>query len=69
MGDMAALIQNNGEWQAVYEALSEYTENEQCREDVDCPYAANPRLVDAERVLDRMNAEIEALAEAPEESV
>ena len=49
---------------ALREALSAYVENETCRDDVDDPYAANPLLWAAERMLERMNMTVSIEAEA-----
>lgn len=52
------------EAQAILAALGQYVENGQCNDEVDDPHAADPLLVHAESVLDRLNGAMASLAES-----
>ena len=54
-----ALPQTQAEWMALYEALGQYVENEECAEDEG---AASSTLAAARAVRDRFDAAIAALA-------
>lgn len=58
----APRVDSELEWKAVYEALGQYVANEQCREDVDDPYEANPKLAVAEALLSKMDEQLQATA-------
>ena len=58
----APKVGSKEEWEALYEALGQYVENEVARDDVEDPFENNPKLAAAEAMMLAMDAQLQALA-------